>query len=58
MNRTIATIADLAAIAVAGWALWSDRLIGILPGNLLQIIAVIVLVTSVWRLWRRHVRGA
>ena len=53
MSRTVATIVDLAAIAVACWALWSDAFVGLLPGNLLPILATIVIFTSIWRLWHR-----
>lgn len=54
MSRTAASLADLAAIAVAAWVLLSDRFDGIGPGNLLDLVAVLVVVTSSVRLWRRH----
>ena len=57
MSRAAASAIDLVAIAVAGWALLSERFDGLLPGNLLPILATIVIVTSLWRLWRRA-RGA
>ena len=53
MSRGVATGLDLAAIAVAVWALWSERFEDLLPGNLLPILATIVIFTSVWRLWHR-----
>ena len=56
MSRGAATAIDLAAIAVAVWALWSPSFEGLLPGNLLPILATIVVFTSLWRLWHR-VRG-
>lgn len=53
MSRGVATAIDLGAIAVAVWALWSSRFDGLLPGNLLPILATIVIFTSLWRLWHR-----
>lgn len=53
MSRSVASAIDLAAIAVAIWALWSPRFEGVLPGNLLPILATIVIFTSLWRLWHR-----
>lgn len=53
MSRPVAIAIDLAAIAVAVWALWSPSFDGLLPGNLLPILATIVIFTSLWRLWHR-----
>ena len=53
MSRPVASVLDLMAIAVAAWALWAPRFDGLLPGNLLPILATIVIFTSLWRLWHR-----
>lgn len=53
MSRSAATLVDLAAIAVAVWTLLSPGFQSLLPGNLLAILAAIVVFTSLWRLWHR-----
>ena len=53
LTRSASTAVDLAAIAVALWALLSDDFAGMLPGNLLPILASLVILSSLWRLWHR-----
>ncbi len=53
MSRSASAAIDLAAIAVALWALLSDDFAGMLPGNLLPILASLVILSSLWRLWHR-----
>ncbi|MGB3555664.1 MAG: hypothetical protein WBA25_13595 [Jannaschia sp.] len=58
MNGTIArSLADAVAIAIALWFLFADTF-GTMDGAVLDSVALVVIGTSLWRLWRRHRPGS